>query len=143
MPIYEYACTECGTEFEVMQKVNDRKKPPCEQCSSKKVVKKMSLSAFALKGDGWYKDLYGNKPGAKEGSTVSPPATSSSGSEAKSDISSSGSESKADSSKSDSGKSDGAKADSGKSASSKTESKSEKKADSSKSSSSSSSAPAA
>ncbi len=58
MPIYEYACSTCGEDFEVLQKISD---PPLKlhTCSPKSRVKrKLSLSAFQLKGGGWYKEGY-------------------------------------------------------------------------------------
>ncbi len=68
MPIYEYLCLTCGGEFEVMQKVSD---PPPRRhtCSPKsKVKRKLSLTAFQLKGGGWYAEGYakGNGASAKE-----------------------------------------------------------------------------
>ena len=64
MPIYEYLCRTCGEEFEVMQKVSD---PPPKRhtCSPKSVVKrKLSLTAFQLKGGGWYAEGYAKGNGA-------------------------------------------------------------------------------
>lgn len=41
MPIFEYACNECGNEFEEL--VFDRDEcPPCPKCSSAKTGKLMS-----------------------------------------------------------------------------------------------------
>ena len=62
MPIYEYECEKCG-RFEVMQKISEpalKKHPDC----GKKVQKLISGSSFALKGGGWYADLY-SKPSGK------------------------------------------------------------------------------
>ena len=58
MPIYEYVCVTCGEEFEEIQKFSD---PPISghSCSPKsKVKRKPSLTAFQLKGGGWYKEGY-------------------------------------------------------------------------------------
>ena len=61
MPIYEYVCKSCGHEFEEMQRFSDA---PLEQCPSCKeessLQRKVSKSAFHLKGGGWYKDGYGS-----------------------------------------------------------------------------------
>jgi len=46
MPIYEYKCSKCGTEFEKLV-VNDRK-VSCPECKSKNVKKKFSL--FGMSG---------------------------------------------------------------------------------------------
>lgn len=58
MPIYEYACTECGHQIEVIQKVNARAPGRCEECSGK-LKKLVSKASFQLKGGGWYADGYG------------------------------------------------------------------------------------
>ena len=61
MPIYEYVCQSCEHEFEEMQRFSDA---PLEQCPSCKeessFQRKVSKSAFHLKGGGWYKDGYGS-----------------------------------------------------------------------------------
>ncbi len=56
MPIYEYECEKCG-RFEAIQKMSDPVLEKCEACG-KPVQKLVSQSSFALKGGGWYKDLY-------------------------------------------------------------------------------------
>jgi putative FmdB family regulatory protein len=60
MPIYEYACSSCGKEFEELVGINDPA-PGCPACQGREVRKKVSASAFVLKGGGWYKDHYGLK----------------------------------------------------------------------------------
>ncbi len=101
MPIYEYACPECGHEFETMQKVSEQRLTDCPSCDGHKLKKKVSATSFSLKGSGWYKDHYGLK--------------SSSGSSSES---SSGSSSEGSSSESSSGDSGGATSTSSASASS-------------------------
>ena len=63
MPIYEYRCPDCGFEFERIQSFKDDPITDCPECESGRVIKKISLSAFSLKGSGWYKDHYGLKSG--------------------------------------------------------------------------------
>ena len=61
MPIYTYQCCECGLVQEVMCAIKDRNKShPCNDCLgvSKRII---DLAAFQLRGDGWYKDGYGDK----------------------------------------------------------------------------------
>ena len=62
MPIYEYVCTACGKEEELLQRVGDPP-PPCthETCSrqGQTMEKRVSRSSFELKGGGWAKDGYG------------------------------------------------------------------------------------
>ncbi len=71
MPIYEYACQECGHEFEIIQKMSDSPLKVCPQCEKESLVKKMSVSGFALKGSGWYEtDFKGKKPKAESCATA-------------------------------------------------------------------------
>jgi putative FmdB family regulatory protein len=44
MPIFEYACSSCGNQFEHLQRA-DAQQPPCPECGRPEVVRK--LSAFA------------------------------------------------------------------------------------------------
>ncbi len=62
MPIYEYICHSCGKEFEVLRKFSDTSPTTCQFCGENKVVKKLSLSAFQLKGSNWYRDGYSATP---------------------------------------------------------------------------------
>ena len=59
MPIYEYVCRACGEEFEKILRFSDPA-PVCPACAGE-VEKKISLSAFHLKGGGWYSDAYSGK----------------------------------------------------------------------------------
>jgi len=65
MPIYEYACEKCDSEFEVEQRITDGPIKNCPHCKSKKVKRLISKTSFVLKGGGWYSDLY-SSPGAKD-----------------------------------------------------------------------------
>lgn len=60
MPIYEYVCDSCGNDLEVIQKISDEPLTECPSCKENGLKKKTSMSAFHLKGGGWYKDGYGN-----------------------------------------------------------------------------------
>jgi putative FmdB family regulatory protein len=44
MPIYEYACTDCGNQFEQLVRMG-AENPPCPSCGEPHVQKK--LSAFS------------------------------------------------------------------------------------------------
>ncbi len=61
MPIYEYVCNACAHEFEEWQKINDSPVRKCPKCSKRRVERLVSLSAFHLKGSGWYVTDYGGK----------------------------------------------------------------------------------
>ena len=59
MPIFEYRCSACGHLEEVLQKHADAAPAECPRChAAQTMAKELSLSAFHLKGGGWYKDLY-------------------------------------------------------------------------------------
>jgi len=45
MPIYEYACRDCGSKFE--QLVRADTEPACPQCRSKQLEKQLSVFATA------------------------------------------------------------------------------------------------
>jgi len=63
MPIYEYRCQDCGAELEVLQKMSDAPLVDCRACGKAALRKKVSASAFRLKGGGWYETDFktGNK----------------------------------------------------------------------------------
>lgn len=61
MPIYEYHCTACEHDFEVMQKFTDPPIRKCEKCGRLKAKKMISQTSFVLKGSGWYVTDYGGK----------------------------------------------------------------------------------
>lgn len=60
MPIYEYKCEKCGRKFDLFQKITDMEVKTCNFCNGS-VKKLISLSAFHLKGSGWYVTDYGGK----------------------------------------------------------------------------------
>lgn len=69
MPIYEYECTACGHGFEAIQKMSDTPLVDCPACAKPQLRKKLSASAFHLKGSGWYQTDFkgGKKAPASEG----------------------------------------------------------------------------
>ena len=78
MPIYEYKCTKCGKELEVMHKVNDPAPAECPECHEKGTFEKLvSRTSFQLKGGGWYSDLYGSTKKSESSSTAAAPSASS------------------------------------------------------------------
>ena len=62
MPIYNYRCEDCGTEFSKPSPMS----PPegfvniavCPNCKSQNSKKLVAKSSFSLKGKRWYKDGY-------------------------------------------------------------------------------------
>ena len=85
MPVYEYQCKACQTDFEYQQRMSDPDKTVCDACGGE-LERIISRTAFALKGGGWYKDLYSSaKPEAKSSDAKSDSAPSGDGAAAKSD----------------------------------------------------------
>ena len=71
MPIYEYRCSQCGHELEVMQKISEAALTECPSCHAETLTKLVSAAGFQLKGSGWYATDFkgGSSPAAKaEGS---------------------------------------------------------------------------
>ena len=122
MPIYEYACSACGHEFEEWQKMSDPPVRTCPKCKKKKVERLISQTAFQLKGGGWYADLYSS---SKPGKTGSSDSSEGAGDKGSGDKAAAGEGSK------DSGSKDATSAKSDSKASTKSDSKSGKSAESS------------
>lgn len=62
MPIYEYACDDCGHTTEKMQKMTDAPLTTCPHCGKESLRKLISAGGFQLKGGGWYETDFKNKP---------------------------------------------------------------------------------
>lgn len=61
MPTYDYKCLECGTTFELFQKITDEPISNCNKCNGQ--VKRL-IGAGAgpiFKGTGFYQTDYKNK----------------------------------------------------------------------------------
>jgi putative FmdB family regulatory protein len=76
MPIYEYACGKCESEFEVEQRITEDPLRSCPKCRSRRIKRLISQTSFALKGGGWYADGYaskggGSKPSGDDSATTS------------------------------------------------------------------------
>ncbi len=54
MPLYEYHCTNCGENTELLQKMSDEPATKCPHCSKDNLIKQVSAAGFQLKGNGWY-----------------------------------------------------------------------------------------
>ncbi|UCB56216.1 MAG: zinc ribbon domain-containing protein [Thiotrichales bacterium] len=77
MPIYEYQCSECGFQTEVLQKISDEPLRDCPECGKPAMKKMVTAAAFRLKGSGWYetdfksgkkKNVHESGEGSKTGS---------------------------------------------------------------------------
>jgi putative FmdB family regulatory protein len=59
MPTYEYGCTECGSEWEEVQRITAPPTEICPKCGKTAAHRLISAgTGFILKGGGWYSDLY-------------------------------------------------------------------------------------
>lgn len=75
MPIYEYICENCRHELEAIQKISDPQLSDCPECGKSTLKRKTSVSAFHLKGGGWYKDGYSAPSSNSEKTDDSPSST--------------------------------------------------------------------
>ena len=73
MPIYEYHCSSCGINKEVLQKMSDPVLTICPECGKESFSKQLSAPGFQLKGSGWYASDF--KGGAKPKEEAAPAAT--------------------------------------------------------------------
>jgi putative FmdB family regulatory protein len=75
VPTYQYACTECGHEFEAVQKFSDDALTDCPSCTGK-LRKVYSAVGVVFKGSGFYRT--DSRAGAKAESSKSESSKSSS-----------------------------------------------------------------
>jgi putative FmdB family regulatory protein len=62
MPIYAYACNDCGLQKDVMQKMSDDPLNTCPDCGKESFTKQVTAAGFQLKGNGYYATDFKNKP---------------------------------------------------------------------------------
>ena len=76
MPTYEYRCTSCGDQFEIVQSFKDASLTACDKCQGalRKVYGNVGIS---FKGTGFYKNdskpsngTTGNSTGSSDSSTT-------------------------------------------------------------------------
>jgi putative FmdB family regulatory protein len=73
MPTYEYACEDCGNNWEAEQRITEAALKDCPKCGQPKARRLISGSRFVLKGGGWYADLYSSsKSSTKAGGDAKP-----------------------------------------------------------------------
>jgi putative FmdB family regulatory protein len=67
LPLYEYRCLKCGTQFEKIRKFSDPHLTKCEKCGGQ-LERLLSSPAFKFKGTGWHVTDYPSKssPAEKE-----------------------------------------------------------------------------
>ncbi|HEY4698281.1 MAG: FmdB family transcriptional regulator [Gallionellales bacterium RIFCSPHIGHO2_02_FULL_57_16] len=62
MPIYAYACSTCGLQQDVMQKMSDAPLATCPECGKETFAKQLTAAGFQLKGSGYYVTDFKNGP---------------------------------------------------------------------------------
>ena len=65
MPIYAYACSSCGLQKDVMQKMSDTPLTVCPECGKETFAKQLTVAGFQLKGNGYYATDFKNPPRPK------------------------------------------------------------------------------
>ncbi len=57
MPIYEFVCEDCGTEFEeLLRKRDEASQVKCKECGSQRVKRLMSVVSSVVKESGGSED---------------------------------------------------------------------------------------
>ncbi len=76
MPIYEYQCSTCGFQKEMLQKISDVPLKTCPECGKDSMQKMVTAAAFRLKGGGWYETDFkkDNKKNVVDSGAASKPA---------------------------------------------------------------------
>lgn len=75
MPIYEYRCSSCGHQKEVLRKISDDPLTDCPECKQPTFDKVLSAAGFQLKGSGWYAtDFKGGSSASSAKSEAAPAA---------------------------------------------------------------------
>lgn len=93
MPTYQYACTACSEQFEVVQKFTDASLTECPSCKGR-LRKVFSPVGIVFKGSGFYRtDSRSSSSSSTPASSSSNGSKSDSGSSSSSSDSSSGSKS--------------------------------------------------
>jgi len=85
MPTYEYACTSCGHQFEIIQSFSDDALTACPECQGP-LRKVFGSVGIVFKGSGFYKN---DSRGSTSSTTPSTPAAASPSSDSSSSDSSS------------------------------------------------------
>jgi len=80
MPLYEYECSACGHQFEVIRKFSDPPEDKCPKCGGP-VHKLQSAPAFQFKGTGWYVTDYAKSGQSEKKEKAAPDSKKDSGTE--------------------------------------------------------------
>lgn len=77
MPIYDFKCTECGHQDEMMRKISAESTMECPSCHQETFFKMLSAPSFQLSGSGWYATDFknNNKPKTQPEKKIEEPLT--------------------------------------------------------------------
>ncbi|OGS75399.1 MAG: FmdB family transcriptional regulator [Gallionellales bacterium GWA2_55_18] len=74
MPIYAYACSNCGLQKDIMQKMSDVPLTTCPECGKDTFTKQLTAAGFQLKGSGYYATDFKNGSQPKKAESSAEPA---------------------------------------------------------------------
>ena len=75
MPTYDYFCTECDHQEEILQKMTDAPLGICPQCGKSTFVRKIGKGlGLQFQGSGFYETDYNNSTPPSEKKDPSPPS---------------------------------------------------------------------
>lgn len=60
MPIYAFACEQCGHHFDRLQKLSDPDPEICPACAQPGIRRQLTAPQFRLAGGGWYETDFKN-----------------------------------------------------------------------------------
>ena len=66
MAIYEFLCSECSYQDDLIRKMDDVSVIICPKCKKNSFSKQVSAANFQLSGSGWYATDFKNKPSSKQ-----------------------------------------------------------------------------
>jgi|TARA_B110000037_G_C16804698_1_gene376998 putative FmdB family regulatory protein len=78
MAIYEFICSECSHQDDLIRKMDDSSVTICPQCKKNTFAKQLSAPNFQLSGSGWYATDFKNKPVAKQSNKTNSQTTTNS-----------------------------------------------------------------
>lgn len=68
MPTYDYFCTTCKHELEIIQKITEQALTTCPACNSQTLARRPGKVGLAFSGDGFYATMYGQNKGSDSAS---------------------------------------------------------------------------
>lgn len=72
MPIYDFQCSACGHQDEMMRKASAENTMQCPACSKETFTKMLSAPSFQLNGTGWYATDFKNNNKAASQTSAKP-----------------------------------------------------------------------